>query len=322
MTRVVVAGKIHRSGLEILHNRKGLEVEQHAALEERQMCHAVKEADAVLIRTNRLSKDAIEGAKHLKVVARHGVGYDNIDIAALNGRRIPLALVGDVNAVPVAEHTIYLLLACMKNGVVYDRAMREGRWLIRDTLGARDVKGKTLLIVGFGRIGREVAARAKAFGMTIAAYDPWVDRKTVARDIDFVSNLDAGVIEADAVSLHLPLTQETKNIFNSERINMMKKEAVLICTARGGLIDEVALAKALRNGRLKAAGLDVFEDEPPPKDHPLMRLDNVVLSPHSAGLTEECAERMAVISAQNCLNGLDGCLDPALVANREVLGGR
>lgn len=321
MTRVVIAGKIHRSGLAILHNRKGLEVEQHAALEERQMCEAARGASAILIRTSKLSKEAIEGAKHLKVVARHGVGYDNIDIAALNGRRIPLALVGDVNAVPVAEHTIYLLLACMKNGVAYDRAIREGRWLIRDTLGARDLKGKTLLIVGLGRIGREVAARAKAFGMNIAAYDPWVDRKTVAQDIDLVSNLDVGVIEAHAISLHLPLTQGTKNIFNSERINMMKKEAVLICTARGGLIDEVALAQALRNGRLKAAGLDVFEDEPPPKNHPLLGLDNVVLSPHSAALTEECAERMAVISAQNCLDGLDGCLDPAVVANRQVLGG-
>jgi D-3-phosphoglycerate dehydrogenase len=322
MTRVVIAGNIHKSGVEILQGRKGLEIEQHGALEELQMRRAVKDADAVLIRTSRLSKEAIEGAKLLKVVARHGVGYDNIDIAALNGRRIPLVLVGNVNAVSVAEHTVYLLLACMKNGVAYDRAMREGRWLIRDTLQARDLKGKTLLIVGFGRIGREVAARAKAFGMNIAVYDPWVDRKTVAEDIDLFSDLETAVAEADAISLHLPLSPETKNIFNSERINMMKKEAVLICTARGGLIDEVALAQALRNGGLKAAGLDVFEDEPPPKDHPLLGLENVVLSPHSAALTEECAERMAVISAQNCLNGLDGCLDPALVVNRQVLGGR
>lgn len=321
MTRVVVAGKIHKSGLEILFNRKGVEVEQHAALDEQQMREAARSADAILIRTSRLSKEAIEGAKRLKVVARHGVGYDNIDLAALNGRRIPLVLVGNVNAVSVAEHTVYLLLACMKNGVVYDRAMREGRWLIRDTLQARDLKGKTLLIVGFGRIGREVATRAKAFGMNIAAYDPWVDRETIAKDIDLFSDLETAVVEADAISLHLPLTRETKNIFNSERINMMKKEAVLICTARGGLIDEVALAQALHNGEIKAAGLDVFEDEPPPKDHPLLGLENIVLSPHSAALTEECAEHMAVISAQNCLNGLDGCLDPALVANRQVLGG-
>jgi D-3-phosphoglycerate dehydrogenase / 2-oxoglutarate reductase len=321
MTRVVVAGKIHKSGLEILFNRKGVEVEQHAALDEQQMREAARSADAILIRTSRLSKEAIEGAKRLKVVARHGVGYDNIDLAALNGRRIPLVLVGNVNAVSVAEHTVYLLLACMKNGVVYDRAMREGRWLIRDTLQARDLKGKTLLIVGFGRIGREVATRAKAFGMNIAAYDPWVDRETIAKDIDLFSDLETAVVEADAISLHLPLTRETKNIFNSERINMMKKEAVLVCTARGGLIDEVALAQALHNGEIKAAGLDVFEDEPPPKDHPLLGLENVVLSPHSAALTEECAEHMAVISAQNCLNGLDGCLDPALVANRQVLGG-
>lgn len=319
--RVVIIGRIHKSGLEILRNRKGLEVQQHAALDEQQMRDAVKDADAVLIRTSRLSKEAIGGAKRLKVVARHGVGYDNIDIAALNARRIPLALVGNVNSISVAEHTIYLLLACMKSGVAYDRAMREGRWLIRDTLEARDLQGKTMLIVGFGRIGSEVALRARAFGMKIAAYDPWVDRNTFGTDVDFASDLDTAVREADAVSLHLPLTPETRNIFNRERIGLMKKGAVLICAARGGLIDELALAHVLRNGMLKAAGLDVFEEEPPPKDHPLFRLENVVLSPHSAGLTEECAERMAVISAQNCLNGFDGCLDPALVVNPQILGG-
>jgi D-3-phosphoglycerate dehydrogenase len=322
MARVVIVGNIHKSGLDLLKKRQGLDVRQEPALEERQMRQAVRDADAILIRTSVLSKEAINGASKLKIVARHGVGYDNIDMAALNERRIPLALVGNVNSVSVAEHTLYLLLACIKQGIAYDRAVREGRWTIRDTLGARDLKGKALLLVGLGRIGLEVARRAKALGLKILAYDPWIKQNSIEeKDITFVAELDRGLAEADVVSLHLPLTAETRRLFDKENIGKMKEGALLICTARGGLIDENALAEALQEGRLGGAGLDVFEDEPPPSGHRLLHLSNVVLSPHSAALTEECAERMAIISAQNCLDGLDGRLDPALVANRQVLGG-
>jgi D-3-phosphoglycerate dehydrogenase len=322
MARVVIVGNIHKSGLDLLKKRQGLDVRQEPALEERQMRQAVRDADAILIRTSVLSKEAINGASKLKIVARHGVGYDNIDMAALNERRIPLALVGNVNSVSVAEHTLYLLLACIKQGIAYDRAVREGRWTIRDTLGARDLKGKALLLVGLGRIGLEVARRAKALGLKILAYDPWIKQNSIEeKDITFVAELDRGLAEADVVSLHLPLTAETRLLFDKENIGKMKEGALLICTARGGLIDENALAEALQEGRLAGAGLDVFEDEPPPSGHRLLHLSNVVLSPHSAALTEECAERMAIISAQNCLDGLDGRLDPALVANRQVLGG-
>jgi D-3-phosphoglycerate dehydrogenase len=320
--RVVIVGRIHKSGVKLLCRDEEVELQQHEGLTDEQMRDAVAEADALLIRTSVLSKEAIKEAKRLKVVARHGVGYDNIDIEALTAQRIPLALVGNVNAVSVAEHTIYLMLACMKEGLAYDRAMREGQWSVRDTLKARDLKGKTLLIVGMGRIGREVGVRARAFGMRTEAYDPWIDPSLVDREVILRNELNAALKEADVVSLHLPLTQQTKNLFGRERIALMKQNAVLLCTARGGLIDETALAEALTSGRLKAAGLDVFAIEPPPKAHLLLKLDNVVLSPHSAALTEECAERMAVISAQNCLDGINGRLDPALVANPEVLGGR
>lgn len=322
MVQVVVVGKIHQSGLAVFKARKGVEVHELTSVDEPGMRKAAASADAILIRTSRLSKEAIEGARLLKVVARHGVGYDNIDVAALTAKGIPLALVGNVNSSSVAEHALYLLLACMKNGVSYDRATRDGRWSVRDSLGARDLKGKTLLIVGLGRIGREVAARAKAFGMRITGFDPLVESGSADMDISFHSDLKSAVREAHAISLHLPLTLETANLFNRELIGLMRKDAVLISTARGGLIDEEALAEALRAGSLKAAGLDVFETEPPAKDHPLFGLDNIVLSPHSAALTEECAERMAVVSAQNCLDGLDGRLDPSLLANPQVLGGR
>ena len=322
MSQVVVVGKIHQSGFEVFKVRHDVNVYQLLNVDEQVMRKAAAEADAILIRTSRLSKEAIDGARRLKVVARHGVGFDNIDVAALTAKGIPLALVGNVNSTSVAEHALYLLLACMKNGVSYDRATREGRWSVRDSLSASDLKGKTLLIVGLGRIGREVALRAMAFGMRVAGFDPWVQAGSVNMDISFHDDLKSAVQEAHAISLHLPLTSDTANLFDRELIGLMRKDAVLISTARGGLIDEVALAEALHAGALKAAGLDVFETEPPAKDHPLYGLDNVVLSPHSAALTEECAERMAVISAQNCLDGLDGRLDPALLANPQVFGGR
>jgi D-3-phosphoglycerate dehydrogenase / 2-oxoglutarate reductase len=322
MAQVVVVGKIHQSGLEVFKTRKHVVVQQLMAVDEQAMRRAAAGADAILIRTSKLSREAIEGAQQLKVVARHGVGYDNIDVAALTAKGIPLALVGNVNSTSVAEHALFLILACMKNGVSYDRATREGRWSVRDSLSGRDLKGKTLLIVGFGRIGREVALRARAFGMKIAAYDPWVKPNAEDGQVRFHSDLKLAVGEAHAISLHLPLTPDTANLFNRQLLGFLRKDAVLVSTARGGLIDEKALADALRAKALKAAGLDVFETEPPAKDHPLFGLDNVVLSPHSAALTEECAERMAVISAQNCLNGLDGKLDPSLLANPQVLGGR
>ena len=322
MARVVVVGKLHANGMKLLQNRNGLEIEQQMAPGEPEMREAAARADAILIRTTRLSAEAIAGAKSLKVVARHGVGYDNIDIAALSARGIPLALVGNVNAPSVAEHAMFLLLAAMKQGVAYDRATREGRWSLRDSLAAGDLAGKTLLIVGLGRIGREVATRARAFGMRIVAYDPLLAAPLRGIEAELAPDLDQAVRDADAISLHLPLSEQTRNLFSRERIALMKRSAVLVCAARGGLIDEDALAEALGAGRIRGAGLDVFATEPPSPRHPLLALDSVVLSPHAAALTEECAERMATISAQNCLDGLDGRLNRDLLANPEVLGGK
>jgi D-3-phosphoglycerate dehydrogenase len=321
MARVLVVGKLHHNGIKLLKDRDGLEIEQHIAPDEPMMRKAAAGADAILIRTTRLSAEAIAGARQLKIVARHGVGYDNIDLAALSARKIPLALVGNVNATSVAEHTMFLLLAAMKQAIAYDRATRDGRWTLRESLAAADLLGKTLLIVGLGKIGREVATRAAAFGMHIMAYDPWL-AASAAGIARLMPDLDLAVQEADAISLHSPLSQQTKNLFSRERIALMKPSSILVCTARGGMIDEHALAEALKSGRIRAAALDVYAEEPPPRDHPLLALDNVVLSPHSAALTAECAERMAMVSAQNCLDGLDGRLNRDLLVNPEVLGGK
>jgi len=287
---VLIAGPIHADGMAVLEGRDGLTCE-------------------------------VLAAPRLKVVARHGVGYDNVPVDALNARGIPLAIVGNVNAQTVAEHTLFLMLALAKRGAVRDRAVREGQWdAARAQGGTWELAGRTLLLVGFGRIGREVARRARAFDMAVLAYDPYVDRAAVAElGVEKADDWRAALPAADIVSLHLPRTPETENMIGAAELRAMKPTAVVINTARGGLIDETALADALEAGEVAGAGLDTLDREPPGPDHRLLALDAVVFSPHSAALTEECLSRMGVSATENILAGLDGSLDPALVVNRDAL---
>jgi D-3-phosphoglycerate dehydrogenase / 2-oxoglutarate reductase len=317
---ILILGRIHEAGLDILRARPGVSFEIMATPAEPDILALAPTADAIIVRTTKLTAAAIDSAPKLKIVSRHGVGYDNVDMAALDRRRIPLTLVGNVNALSVAEHTLFMMLTIAKRGVAYDRATRNGDWKIRDSFGGTELAGKTLLLLGFGRIGREVARRAQAFGMTVLSYDPYVrDAAMFAARVQPVAKLAEALPQADFISVHLPMTAETKAIIGVQQFAAMKKSAIVISTARGGLIDEAALAEALRSGQIRAAGLDVFVDEPPAPNDPLLKLDNLLLSPHTAGLTEECAMRMAEVSARNALAGLDGKVDPELVVNKHVL---
>jgi len=317
---ILILGKIHEAGLDILRARPGVSFEIMAQPAEPDILALAPTADAIIVRTTKLTAAAIDAAPKLKIVSRHGVGYDNVDMAALDRRRIPLTLVGNVNALPVAEHTLFMMLTLAKRGVTYDRATRNGDWKLRDTFGATELAGKTLLLLGFGRIGREVTKRAQAFGMTVWAYDPYVrDAAMFAARVQPVAKLADAVPRADFISVHLPMTTETKGIIGAREFAAMKKTAIVISTARGGLVDEAALAEALKSGQIRSAGLDVFVDEPPAPNDPLLKLDNLLLSPHIAGLTEECAMRMAEVSARNALAGLAGQIDPDLVVNKHVL---
>ena len=320
MQNILILGRIHEAGLDILRARAGVTFEIMANPAESDILILAPVADAIIVRTTKLTAAAIDAAPRLKIVSRHGVGYDNVDLAALDRRAIPLTLVGNVNALSVAEHTLFMMLTIAKEAIPYDRATRNGNWKLRDSFRATELSGKTLLLLGFGRIGREVARRAQAFGMTVLAYDPYVrDAAMYAARVQPVPKLEDAIPTADFVSVHLPMTPETKGIIGAPQLAAMKKTTIVISTARGGLVDEAALADALRSGQIRAAGLDVFVEEPPAADSPLLRLDNVLLSPHIAGLTEECAMRMAVVSARNALAGLDGRLDPDLVVNKNVL---
>ena len=320
MRKVLVVQPIHDVGLDLLRARDDVAVSVVDDPGDEALRAHLAEAEGVIVRNDRVDADMLAVARKLKVVARHGVGFDNVDVAALTRRGIPLAVVGDVNAVAVAEHTLYLMLAVARKSFALDRAVRTGRFAERDVIAATELWQKTLLVVGYGRIGRRVAALGRAFDMTVLVYDPLV----AAAEIDAAgcrpaADFHAALPEADFVSLHAPLTGETANLIGGAELGAMKPTAILINAARGGLVDEAALHRALVDGAIGGAGLDTFAQEPPGPDNPLLALDNVVLSPHSASLTEECRRRMAIACAQHVLDAFDGTLDPAVVVNPETL---
>jgi D-3-phosphoglycerate dehydrogenase len=319
MPVVAVVGRVHAAGLDRLRQR-GFELIEVADGELEATHEAMREAVGLLVRTSPITAAMIEGASALRVVAKHGVGTDNIAIPALTARGIPCAITLMANRTAVAEHALFMMLELAKLGRMHDRAVRDGQWGVRNRFAAWELSGKTLLLVGCGRIGRELARRALAFDMRVLGYDPVIaEAQLRAAGVQPAPDLDAALAEADIVSLHLPVTATTHRLIDAAAMARMKPGGVIINTARGGLIDEPALADALRSGHLRGAGLDVFEEEPPAADHPLMGIDNVLLSPHAAAGTAEAARRMAVESADNILAALDGRLDPIVIINPEVL---
>ncbi len=310
MPNVLVAGRIHKAGIELLQSAADVTLDLVDEVTHEAYLPFLERADAILIRTQPLQAAEIAAAPGLKVVSRHGVGYDAVDAAALTARGIPLCIVGDVNSRAVAEHTLMLMLAAARRTVTYDQASRNSNWNLRNTFEATELDGKTLLIYGFGRIGRRVAQLADAFGMTILAHDPFVkDPGMVPED-----KLDDALAEADFVTLHVPMSPKGA-VIGAREMALMRPSAIIINAARGGLIDEAALDQALRDGRIAAAALDVLSEEPPKPNHPLLSNERVTISPHNAGLTQECAERMAVAAARNILDFFEGKLDHKLVVN-------
>jgi D-3-phosphoglycerate dehydrogenase len=275
-------------------------------------------ADAITVRDAPLPVQVLQAAPKLRIISRHGVGYDNIPVDYCTSRGVPVTVVGDVNAVSVAEQTLFLMLAAARRGVELDQAVRTGAFSARSRLIGVELRGRVLLLVGFGRIGREVARRAAAFDMKIAIFDPYADRAMLP-ELQFVDTLDDGLRIADVLSLHIPLGAETRDLIGARELALLPDGAIVINTARGGILDETALVSAIQSGRLRAAGLDTFTVEPLPQNHPLLAEQRIALSPHSAALTEESLLAMGLATARNALAGLDGSLNPDLVVNRSVL---
>lgn len=315
---VLILGKIADAGCEKLRSAGGFTlIERTDHAEDR--FELAAQADAIIVRMTAINPELLSHAPNLKFVARHGVGYDTVDVPALSERGIPLAVTGDVNSGAVAEHTLTMMLALAKKTVEYDRAMRADNFKIRDTFSAIELNGRNVFLVGFGRIGRKVADMCLAMGMSVTIYDPYLRPSAIAGlGFKLVETLDEGLAGADFVNVHAPLTPQTKHIINAETVAKMKRGARIINVARGGLVDEKAVLKALDDGHLHGAGFDVFENEPPKADDPLLTHPLTIVSPHCAAFTVECADRMALSCAENVMGFFDGSLDPALVINKET----
>ena len=322
--KLMLPSTMARAGWEILEAREGVEVvpfQVGAPIDE--FHQLLRDVDGAALSLTRFGEKELEIASRIRVVARVGVGYDAVDVAALTRRKIPLMVTGIANSVSVAEQALFFMLTLAKLGARMNTLLPQGRWSERMAELPADLFGKTLLLIGFGRIGTRLARRCLAMEMAVQIYDPYVAPDVIrAAGCVPVSDLDAAVPEADFISIHCPKTDASSGMFGAARLGTMKPTAYLVNTARGGIIDETALHEALVRGALAGAALDVFDPEPPALDHPLLRLPNVVTAPHMAGVTKESVDRMAITAARNLLDALDGKPDPAHVVNKEVLAHR
>ena len=261
----------------------------------------------------------IESCPTLRVIAEPGVGLDNVDVQAATDNGVKVLNVPDGNYTTVAEHAILFILSCAQNLIRADANVRKGNWRYRDTNLPCDIAGKTLLIAGFGRIGRCVAKYAQVMGMQILAYDNYVTTEQMAELNVQKVDLEEGLRQCDFLSIHVPLTPETKGMFSTEQFRMMKTSAYVCNLGRGPVIDEAALYQALAEGEIAGAALDVFDPEPPNADNPLFALDNVILTPHSGGDTKESRERLAVKAANAVIDALNGNTPEINWANRRAM---
>jgi D-3-phosphoglycerate dehydrogenase len=275
--------------------------------------------EAVIVRQLPFGAEAIEAAPRLKVISRHGVGYDGVDLEAATKRGIPVLIAPAANAVSVAEFTIGLMLAASRAVPRHDAAVRSGAW-DRSHVGMQ-MSGRTIGLVGLGTIGRIVARAAAGLGMRVIAYDPFVRTPPggpVA--IEMVDSLDALLPQSNVLSLHCPLTDETRNLIGAAQLARLPKGAILVNAARGAVVDDLALAEALRSGHLSAAALDTFPKEPLPEGHPFLALPNIVMTPHMGGSTDAALDSVALIAVEHALAVLNGLpIDRAVCVNPSVL---
>ena len=302
--KIAIIGKVHQDGWNAFKQNK-FKCFEINNFEENNLKKELLDVDAILLRTSNLNSNVLSECKNLKIIARHGVGYDNVDLEYLNKNRIALGITSTSNAVSVAEHVLTSFLYLTKNIHLSDKLTREGNFKNKSTLpDFFELYQKNVLIFGFGRIGKAVAKRCRGFESKVYVYDPFVDKKEIEKHSCVPINKEEGLIIADYITIHLPLNAETKNFIASKELSLMKKSAIIVNTARGGIINEKSLVEALKKKQILAAGLDVYEKEPPIENNPLFKLQNVLLTPHNAALTLECRKRMATEAANTIINYL------------------
>ncbi|MBM4312443.1 MAG: hydroxyacid dehydrogenase [Deltaproteobacteria bacterium] len=316
--KILIVQAIHERGMQVFDERFDVRVASDPS--EATVIKEIKGVEGVVVRMAPFTRKIIEAADALKVIGRHGVGVDTIDVQAATEKGIVVTNTPNANATSVAEHTLTAIGALAKRVVVYDHAIRNRRWELRNSYGAIDLDGKILGLVGVGRIGSMVARRAAAaYNMKAIAFDPYITpEKAREMGVTLCAAMDDIFRQADVVSLHTPLTPETRRLVNADRLRLMKPTAFLVNFSRGEVIDERALYDALKTGVIAGAAIDVYDPEPPLDDNPLFELDNILLSPHSAALTGECVIRMATGAAEGVVDVLSG-RRPQFVVNPGVL---
>ena len=313
--KILIIQPIHEAGIKLLMDNSNYEYEIIENLEAQDIKSKISNCDAISIRTAKLSGELINCSKNLKIISRHGVGYDNIDLTASKEKNITLAITATANAVAVAEHVLFMLLNIAKRKNMYDESVKSGNFSNRNKLPKTiEIWNKNILIAGFGRIGQCLIKRCKGFEMNVFVYDPFVSKEVVeSLGGKKVDNLEDSIKNMDAVSLHVPLNDKTKNLINYNLLRTMKKNCIIINAARGGVINEIDLDRALNENLIFGAGLDVFEKEPPEQNNPLLKNEKVFLSPHTAAFTEECMIRMGKETIQNIIDFFEKKLDKSKI---------
>ena len=315
MKNILIIQPIDKSGIEILENHPDYNFEIIDGTDLEEIKKKTIECDGISIRTAKLPAEVIKGAKNLKIISRHGVGYDNIDLEAAKEKNITISITATANAVAVAEHVMFMLLNISKRKDMYDKTVKSGRFNDRNKLPKTiELWNKNILIMGFGRIGKSLIKRCIGFEMNVYIYDPFVSKEEIESfGGKKIEDLKEGVKKMDALTLHIPLNEKTKNIINYDVLKNMKKNCIIINASRGGIINENDLNKSLNENKIFGAGLDVFDTEPPDNDNPLLKNDKTFLSPHTAAFTEECMVRMGKETIQNIIDFFDKKLEKSKI---------
>ena len=315
MKKIAIIEKIHDEGLKLLENNSNYNYELIENVSEKNLINKLPEFDGCTLRVSELNENILKHCPKLKVISRHGVGYNNIDTNFIKKNNITLLITNNANHISVAEHVMYMMLSISKGILSHDQSVRSG--LFKEgvkNIMTFELQNKKILIIGFGRIGKALIRMCKSFYMKVIVYDPYVDEKIIS-DLggEKVDNLNKSLQTADYVSLHVPLTSETKNMININNIKGMKPTSILINTSRGGVVNEIDLNNALNDKIIFGAGIDVFETEPVKISNPLLKNKKVILSPHSATWTNECKIRMAKITIQNIIDFFEKRIDKSMI---------
>ena len=315
MKKIAIIENIHKDGLELLNKHSDYEYEIINDVSEANLIKRLPKFDACTLRVIKLNSRILSNCKKLKVISRHGVGYDNVDLNFIKKNNISLLITATANASAVAEHVLSLILSLSKQTLKYDKEVRDGNFKNNaKKIQTIDLFSKKILIAGFGRIGKSLIKMCLGFNMTVKVFDPFVKENVVKEYGGIkIDNIDEGLKDCDFLSVHMPLNKKTKDLINYSKIKKMKKNSIIINTARGGIVNEKDLDKALNENLIFGAGLDVFNNEPIEKNSSLLKNKKVILSPHIATNTDECLSRMSIETVKNIIDFFDKTINKSMI---------